>query len=44
MGLSKLDRKKDKLALYTSTNIDWKSPLNACRKLLVDMNGLGLKL
>ena len=26
MGLSKLDKKKDKLALYTKTNIDWKSP------------------
>ena len=44
IGLSKPDKKKDKLALYTKTNIDWKSPQNACRKLFVDLNGQNLKM
>lgn len=43
MALAKPDKKKEKLPLYTKTQIDWKSPDNACRKLFVDLNGAGIK-
>jgi hypothetical protein len=43
MALSKPNQKKDKLPLYTKTLIDWKSPDNACRKLLVDISSSGIK-
>jgi hypothetical protein len=43
MGLAKPDKKKDKLPIYTKTQIDWKSPDNACRKLFADMSGVGIK-
>ena len=43
MGLAKPEKRKEKLALYTKTQIDWKSPDNACRKLFVDLNGVGIK-
>lgn len=44
MALSKPDKKKEKLPIYTKTLIDWKSPLDASRKLLEDLKGYGLKL
>lgn len=44
MGLSKPDRKKDKLAVYTKTLIDWSSPEGACRKFLKDLEGYGIKV
>lgn len=44
MALSKQDKKKDKLAVISKTNIDWSSPQNACRKLLVDLGGAGIRL
>lgn len=43
MALSKPDRKKDKLAVYTKTLIDWSSPEGACRKLLGDLEDYGVK-
>jgi|LakMenE18May11ns_1017448.scaffolds.fasta_scaffold7965982_1 hypothetical protein len=44
MALSKPDKKKDKLAIYTKTLIDWSSPESACKKLLTDIGGYGVKL
>lgn len=44
MALSKPDRKKDKLAIFTKTLIDWSSPEAACKKLISDLTGYGLKL
>jgi len=44
MALSKPDKKKDKLAIYTKTLIDWSSPDSACEKLLTDLAGYGVKL
>jgi hypothetical protein len=44
MALSKPDKKKDKLPVYSKTNIDWSSSENACRKLLVDLSGAGVRL
>lgn len=44
MALSKPDKKKEKLAIFSKTNIDWSSPQNACRKLLVDLTGAGIRL
>eukprot|EP00919_Chromeraceae_sp_WS-2016_P067358 GHVR01159168.1.p1 GENE.GHVR01159168.1~~GHVR01159168.1.p1 ORF type:complete len:170 (+),score=12.61 GHVR01159168.1:324-833(+) len=43
MGLSKPDKKKDKLALYTKTLIDWSSSENACRKFFSDIRSAGIK-
>lgn len=43
MALSKPDKKKDKLAVYTKTLIDWSSPEAACKKLLSDLEDYGLK-
>lgn len=37
MALSKPDKKKDKLAVYTKSLIDWSSPEAACKKLLSDL-------
>ena len=44
MALSKPQKNKEKLALYTKANIDWDSPQSACRKLLVDLSGYGVKI
>ena len=44
MALSKPDKKKDKLALFTKTLIDWSSADSACKKLIADLTGYGLKL
>lgn len=44
MALSKPEKKKDKLAIFSKTNIDWSTPQNACRKLLVDLSGAGIRL
>ena len=44
MALSKPQKNKEKLALYTKSNIDWDSPQAACRKLLVDLSGYGVKI
>lgn len=44
MALNKPEKKKEKLAIYSKTNIDWSTPQNACRKLLVDLTGAGIKL
>ena len=43
MALSKPDKKKDKLAVYTKTLIDWSSPEGACKKLLTDLEDYGVK-
>jgi serine/threonine protein kinase len=43
MALSKPDKKKDKLAVYTKTLIDWSSAEAACKKLLNDLSDYGLK-
>jgi hypothetical protein len=43
MALSKPDKKKDKLAIYTKTLIDWSSPDASCQKLLNDLNDYGVK-
>ena len=43
MALSKPDKKKDKLAIYTKTLIDWSSPAASCQKLLVDLADYGVK-
>lgn len=43
MALSKPEKKKDKLALYTKTLIDWSSPDAACKKLLTDLEDYGVK-
>jgi hypothetical protein len=43
MGLSKLDRKKDKLALYSKTNIDWSTPKQACKKFISDLAAINVK-
>ena len=37
MALSKPDKKKEKLAVYTKTLIDWSSPELGCKKLLTDL-------
>ncbi len=44
MSLSKPNQKKDKLALYTKTLIDWKSPENSCIKFLSDLGNFGVKI
>ena len=44
MGLSKPQKNKGKLAVYTKSLIDWSSPSAACRKLLVDLSGHGVKI
>lgn len=44
LGLSKPDKKKDKLAMYTKTQIDWSSPENACRKLLTDLMAINIRM
>jgi hypothetical protein len=44
MALSKPEKKKDKIAIYSKVNIDWSTPQNACRKLLADLGGVGIKL
>lgn len=43
MSLSKPNQKKDKLALYSKTLVDWKSPQNACIKFIADLNNYGVK-
>lgn len=43
MALSKPDKKKDKLAIYTKTLIDWSSPEASCKKLLNDLGDYGVK-
>ena len=43
MALSKPDKKKDKLAIYTKTLIDWSSPDASCKKLLSDLADYGVK-
>jgi len=43
MALSKPDKKKDKLAIYTKTLIDWSSPEASCQKLLIDLGDYGVK-
>lgn len=43
MALSKPDKKKDKLAIYTKTLVDWSSPEAACNKLLTDLEDYGVK-
>lgn len=43
MALSKPDKKKDKLPVYTKTLIDWSSPEAACKKLLNDLDDYGVK-
>jgi len=43
MSLGKQNQKKDKLALYSKTQIDWKSPENACIKFISDLNNYGVK-
>ena len=43
MALSKPDKKKDKLAVYTKTLIDWSSADAACQKLLTDLEDYGVK-
>jgi hypothetical protein len=43
MALSKPDKKKDKLAVYTKTLIDWSSSDAACKKLLNDLDDYGVK-
>jgi NIMA (never in mitosis gene a)-related kinase len=44
MALSKPEKKKDKLAIFTKTLIDWSSAESACKKLITDLTGYGLKL
>ena len=44
MALSKGDRRKDKLALYSKTQIEWSSAEEACAKLLVDLEGYGVRV
>jgi hypothetical protein len=43
MSLSKPNQKKDKLALYSKTLIDWKSPQDACSKFIIDLSNFGVK-
>ena len=43
MALSKPDKKKDKLAVYTKTLVDWSSPESGCKKLLTDLEDYGVK-
>ena len=42
MALSKPDKKKEKLAIYTKTLIDWSSTEAACSKLLADLEDYGV--
>ena len=44
MALSKPQKNKEKLAIYTKSLIDWDSPQGACSKLLVDLTAYGVKL
>jgi hypothetical protein len=44
MALSKPEKKKEKLAIYTKTLIDWSSADSACQKLLADLAGYGVKV
>lgn len=44
MALCKPEKKKEKLAILSKTNIDWSTPQNACRKLLVDLGAAGVKM
>ena len=43
MSLSKPNQKKDKLALYSKTLIDWKSTHDACSKFVTDLTNFGVK-
>jgi hypothetical protein len=43
MSLNKPNQKKEKLAIYSKTLIDWKSPENACIKFISDLNNYGVK-
>ena len=43
MSLNKPNQKKDKLAIYSKTLIDWKSPENACIKFISDLKNNGIK-
>lgn len=45
LGLAKPgSHKKDKLAMYTKTQIDWSSPESACRKLLADLMAANIRM
>jgi hypothetical protein len=44
MSLQKAtSQKMEKLAVYSKSLIDWKSPDNACKKFLNDLNSYGVK-
>jgi hypothetical protein len=43
MSLNKANQKKEKVALYSKTLVDWKSPQNACIKFISDLNNYGVK-
>lgn len=43
IALSKPDKKKDKLPIYTKTLINWNTPEDACSKFLLDLEGYGIK-
>lgn len=44
MALSKPGQKKDKIAIISKANIDWNSAESACRKLLNDLENVGIHL
>jgi hypothetical protein len=44
MALSKSTQKKNKIAIISKANIDWNSPKSACKKLLTDLESVGIRI